>query len=61
MQSLKILQNLINEEISVYELTDSETDEIIDYVKEDIEEKDKELNRIKKNITKMKKELESIS
>ena len=48
---------LINDDIDVWDLTDEEVDEMTEWFKKDIEEKDRELNRIKKHILKMRKEL----
>ena len=42
----------------VYDLTDDEVDEMTEWFKRDIEEKDRELNRIKEHILQMRKELE---
>lgn len=49
---------LINYDVDVYDLTDEEVDEMTEWFKRDIEEKDRELNRIKEHILQMRKELE---
>lgn len=50
-----IAQKLINKEISVYDLEDEELEEMTEYFKKDIEELDKEINRVKEHILQMKK------
>jgi len=44
-------------EIGPSELTDSQTDEMIEYFTKDIEEKRKEIQNIKNHIIEMRKEL----
>lgn len=53
----EIANKIFSEEIDCYDLTDEEADEMIDYFKYDINEKEKELQRIKNNILRIKNKL----
>lgn len=57
----KLAQKLLDYEISPYDLTEKETDEMTEYFIKDIEEKNRELERIKNHILNMRKELEGLS
>lgn len=52
-----IASSLLLGEIGPSELTDSQTDEMIEYFTKDIEEKRKEIQNIKNHIIEMRKEL----
>lgn len=52
-----IIQSLLLGKIGPSELTESQTDEMIEYFTKDIEEKRKEIENIKKHIIEMRKEL----
>ena len=56
----RLAQKLINGELNVFEITDEEVEQMIHWFKKDIQEKDKELNKKKEYILKMRKELKNI-
>lgn len=49
-----LAQKLLNNELNVNELKDEEIDQMLDWFKKDIKEKDIELNKIKERILKIK-------
>lgn len=53
-----LAERLLEYEIFPSDLTDKETDDMIEFFIKDIQEKDKELEKIKKHIIEMKKKLE---
>ena len=57
----KLAQKLLDYELSPYGLTEEETDEMTQYFIKDIEEKNRELERIKNHILSMRKELEALN
>lgn len=54
----EIANELLNGRTDVYDLSDEEVDEMIEYFTADIEKQNKELQRIKNNIIQMKKRLQ---
>ena len=54
LECSKIANQIFNDEIDCYDLTDEQADDMIEYFNYDIKEKQKELERIKNNIIKMK-------
>ena len=57
----KVAQKLLDYELSPYDLTEEEADEMTEYFIKDIEEKNRELERIKNHILSMRKELEFLN
>ena len=55
----QMAQKLLTYEVFPVELTEEETDDMIEYFKKDIDRKDKELEKTKQNILLMKKQLET--
>lgn len=56
-RKMNLAQKLLEGELGSSDLTDVETDEMIDYFKEDIKNIDQELQRVKIHIIEMRKEL----
>lgn len=53
----ELAEKVMNFDITLNELTDKETEDMIKYFKEDIRKKNEELEKIKKHIVEMRKEL----
>lgn len=56
----QIAQKLLNYDLFPSELTEEETEEMIEWFTNDIEEKDKELEKVKNHIIAMKRQLEQM-
>lgn len=59
-KKILLATKLMNKELSVSDLTDIETADMIEWFKRDIEEKNIKLNRIKKHILEIRKEIRNI-
>ena len=56
----RLAQKLMNGELDIFDITDEEVEQMIHWFKNDIQEKDKEINKKKEHILKMRKELKNI-
>ena len=54
-----LAEQLLNEKIEITDLTDDEVEDMTEYFKNDIEEVDRELEKVKANILRMQKILEN--
>lgn len=59
-KKILLATKLMNKELNVSDLTDIETADMIEWFKRDIEEKNIKLNRIKKHILEIRKEIRNI-
>jgi len=58
-RQIDLAKKLMNKEINIMELTDEEVEEIIEYFEKDNIELDREINKIKANIIRIKSKLSS--